>query len=1043
MQNTMIDPTKAGRPPEKANFYQRLRFTRSAVPSMKTPPRFYAAPGRNLLFLLLAFYAQAVQGAAPTLGNYANTAVSLSGNTTITPSATPANALSATAATVATFKGKLEVDPTTGVVRVTNAHPANRAGEFYPVTVTAYNADGTTTRTFNLTVTTPVGCNVVVPLSFTATNISNGGSQSVAVGDFNGDGRQDIVTANNSSSVASVLLRNAANNGFDAKVDYTVGSSPTSVAVADFNGDGKQDIVTANNTNHNVSVLLRNAANNGFDAAVNYVTGTNPISVAVGDFNGDGRPDIVAANNGTGVFTVSVLLRNAANTGFDAKVDFAVNDRPASVTVADFNGDGRQDIATVNTLSNGVVSVLLRNAANNGFDPKADFTAGFVPSAIVAGDFNGDGKQDIATANSLSNNVSVLLRNAANNGFDAKVDYGVDANPVKLAVGDFNHDGRQDIVTANGGSGGAFNNISVLLRNATNNGFDARIDFNAGTSSVGAVAVGDFNGDNRQDITALNTGLGRIYVLERVCNNAPGFTSVTNQIRAQGASSNSQIATVSDPETAAGSLTVTATTVPAGITVSSIVNTNGTITATVGAGGGTPTGDYTVVLTVSDGGLQTNANLTVTIVSATQEIVVRGSNVIIVDGDTTPSAADNTDFGQVGVGNTRERTFTIENVGATTLTIGTVSVTGGQAAAFIVTQQPAASLPLFGTTTFKVRVAPTALGLHSTTVTFANNDADENPINFTIQATGIAAPTVGDYANTSIALGGNATITPTAAPTNHTYATATTTADFKGELVVDPVTGLVRVTNAHPANRVGESYLVTVRAFNAGGATAKTFNLTVTTPAGCTTFNAAAFTASSISSTARAYPAVGDFNADGRQDIVFANSNSGATQISVLTRNAANTGFDPAVNLTTGTFPSSVAVDDFNGDGKADIVAANFSSNTVSVLLRNAANTGFDTKVDYPIGNGPAGVAVGDFNGDGKPDLAATNFSDNTVSVLLRNEANNGFEAAVNYVTGTNPAKVAVGDLNGDGKSDLVIGNYGTGVNAVSVLLRNAANLQR
>ena len=160
-----------------------------------------------------------------------------------------------------------------------------------------------------------------------------------------------------------------------------------------------------------------------------------------------------------------------------------------------------------------------------------------------------------------------------------------------MAVGDFNNDGKQDIVTANGGSGGAFNNISVLLRNAANNGFDARIDFNAGTSSVGAVAVGDFNGDNRQDITALNTGNVRIYVLERVCNNAPGFTSVTNQIRAQGASSNSQIATVSDPETAAGSLTVTATTVPPGITVSGIVNTNGTITATVGAGGGTPTGD--------------------------------------------------------------------------------------------------------------------------------------------------------------------------------------------------------------------------------------------------------------------------------------------------------------------------------------------------------------------------------------------------------------------------------------------------------------------
>ena len=119
----------------------------------------------------------------------------------------------------------------------------------------------------------------------------------------------------------------------------------------------------------------------------------------------------------------------------------------------------------------------------------------------------------------------------------------------------------------------------------------------------------------------------------------------------------------------------------------------------------------------------------------------------------------------------------------------------------------------------------------STTVTFVNNDVDENPFNFTVQATGIAAPSFGNYANTSIVLGSNTTITPTAAPTNQTYATATTTAEFKGKLEVDPATGVVRVTNAHPANRAAQTYLVTVRAYNVGGATTKTFNLTVTTPA--------------------------------------------------------------------------------------------------------------------------------------------------------------------------------------------------------------------
>ncbi len=1014
----------------------------SARPSVTMDaPAFFWSNADNSAWLITEEPFLKVVVAPPTLGNYANTTIALAGNTIITPSAAPTNAASATATTIAAFKGKLEVDPATGVVRVTNAHPANLTGQTYPVTVTAYAADGTTTtKTFNLAVTTPAGCNAFVPLSFGANNISFGGSQSVAVGDFNGDGKQDIVTANNNSSVASVLLRNSANNGFDPKVDYTVGSNPRSVAVADFNGDGKQDVVTANYTNHNVSVLLRNAANTGFDAAVNFVTGTNPISVAVGDFNADGKQDIVAANFGTGVNAVSVLLRNAANNGFDAKVDYAVNNSPVSVAVADFNGDDKQDIVAVNNQSSGVASVLLRNAANTGFDPKVDFNVGFSPTSVAAGDFNGDGKQDFATASGNGDNVSVLLRNAANNGFDSKVDYGVDDNPVELTVGDFNNDGKQDIVTANSGSGSAFNNISVLLRNAANTGFDAKIDFNAGTSSVGAVAVGDFNGDNRQDITALNTGNVRIYVLQRVCNNPPGFTSVTNQIRAQGVTSNSQIAVVNDPETAAGGLTVTATTVPAGITVSNIVNTNGTITADVGAGISTPAGDYTVVLTVSDGGLSTNANLIVTVVFPTREIVVRGNNVIIADGDNTPSLADHTDFGPVALANTRERTFTIENIGATTLTIGTVTVTGGQAAAFTVTQQPAASLQLFGTTTFKVRFAPPALGLHSTTVSFGNNDSDENPFDFVIQATGITAPTLGDYANTTIPLSGNTTVTPNAAPSNNTSATATTSPDFKGKLEVDPTTGVVRITNAHSANGAGESYLVTVRAYNAGGATTKPFNLTVTTPTGCSTFNASAFASSSYpaSISSANSPAVADFNGDGKQDIVTGSGSSFGNTISVLLRNASNTGFNAVVNLTVGTYPFSVGVGDFNGDGRPDIVAANNSSNNISVLMRNAANTGFDPKVDFAVGNGPLSVAVGDFNGDGRPDIATANSSSNNVSVLMRNAANDGFDAAVNYAVGNGAAGVAVGDFNGDGKQDIAATNNTS--NTVSVLLRNSTN---
>src|SRR5438034_348997 len=179
--------------------------------------------------------------AQPTAGNYPNRSIPLSTDTTVTPDAAPTNTTRITVSTSTNFKGKLEGYPATGVVRVTDAHPAGT----YTVTVTAFNDGGpTTTKMFTLSVTTPATC---IPVSFAAAANYGAGTNpfSVAVGDFNGDGNQDLAVANSGSANVSILLGNG-DGTFGAASNFGAGGQPHSVAVGDFNGDGNQDLAVAN-----------------------------------------------------------------------------------------------------------------------------------------------------------------------------------------------------------------------------------------------------------------------------------------------------------------------------------------------------------------------------------------------------------------------------------------------------------------------------------------------------------------------------------------------------------------------------------------------------------------------------------------------------------------------------------------------------------------------------------------------------------------------------------------------------------------------------
>jgi hypothetical protein len=233
--------------------------------------------------------------------------------------------------------------------------------------------------------------------------------------------------------------------------------------------------------------------------------------VAVGDFNCDGRADLAVANEAlpnTASGNVSVLLGDGSG-GFAAAVNFTPGHEPESVAVGDFNGDGRADLAVANYLSNNV-SVLLGDGSG-GFTAPVNFAAGEGPVSVAVGDFNGDGRADLAVANealpnTASGNVSVLLGDGSG-GFAAAVNFGVGAFPYSVAVGDFNGDGKQDLAVANAGSA----NVSVLLGDGSG-AFAAAVNFAAG-DEPSYVAVGDFNGDGRADLAVANDFSNYVSVL--------------------------------------------------------------------------------------------------------------------------------------------------------------------------------------------------------------------------------------------------------------------------------------------------------------------------------------------------------------------------------------------------------------------------------------------------------------------------------------------------------------------------------------------------
>jgi len=724
------------------------------------------------------------------------------------------------------------------------------------------------------------------------------------------------------------------------------GNGTVFVAVADFNGDGKLDYVTANNGNNTTTVGVALGNGDGtFKAPVTIPIACGAVWVATGDFNGDGKTDLAVASVdcGPGTNGVSIFLGNGDGT-FTAKGTLTSPlSNPFSIAVGDFNGDGKMDLAVVDRgASTDSVFFYFGNGDGTFQAPVSVSLGGLTASnQIVAADFNKDGHLDVAVSEINGSNVVVIL-GVGNGTFQAPRTIALPAQGWGLAVGDFNGDGIPDLVATSPSIGG----VSIFLGKGDGN-FTPVNNLQSGTLPTATAAVpgggctditvGDFNKDGKLDIAAGLAGVNSAAIVAVLLGNGDGTLQPE---RLWGVADTPQSLAVGDFN-GDGNLDWIAST-------GQINSANqGSVTLGLGRGDGT---------------------------FLASESYVAGQ---------TPGWAAVADFNRDG-----KLDVVTANSGS-----GNSSILLGNGDG---TFQPATNVSVPGTT--------------PTFVVTGDFNGDGNPDFITFDGPGgFAGPCLGTNLSCMIVYLGKGDGTfqaGTVASTGANNIFSAVSGDFNGDGKLD----LALLSSQNNGNTLGISILLG----NGDG-----------------TFQAPKFTAAA--GTRVTWMSVGDLNKDGKLDLVVVEYSN--NQLQVFLGNGDGT-FQAPTTLATGRLPGFTVLGDFNEDGNLDIFVGNQQDVNAEVYLGVGDGTFLAPSIVsvQPTNSPPSIEVVGDFNLDGHLDvLLGHNDERGTGISLLLGNGNGTFQPVQNYLVSGGSGVVATADFNGDGAPDALL--VDAGEEFVSILL--------